>query len=1067
MPPFSVVLSVDPPLPFERVRQPVPFGKYLLLDRISVGGMAEVFKAKSYGVEGFEKIIAIKRILPTMGEDRDFIKMFIDEAKIAGQLAHANICQIFELGRIDGSHFIAMEYIWGKDLLQIQNRLRKIKQPMPIAMACFTIAKVLEGLDYAHRKRDPLGRPLEIVHRDCSPQNVLVSYEGEVKIIDFGIAKATSRNSRTMAGVLKGKFGYMSPEQVRGLPLDRRSDIFALGTMLYECLTGDRLFQGETDFSTLEKVRNVDIRPPREINPNIPPAVEAVILKALAKDVEERYQWCSEMLADLQAFLMAQDVVFTAKSLSSWLKEVFSIEIDRERQQLEQYKRVGRDGLIDGVPAADAKVDIVDRLGEAGPAEGDPTMLGEPNFDDIERVAAVSAEVGPAPGSPAARGAEADDDEDGEAFGEEAPTEIFGEINHGAHPVATPILPTTRPPTSQPPQTRPPRPPPSSRLPTARGDLFESARSTPAGPTTAQQPSGSPSQSQPRPPSHIPPHPSQMQPRPAPPPPQEMGMAGASPGFAMQNYANPANAGAAYSSFGQPPGPGAPLHPQPHPSHQMASMAPTLVPTSSQPIALGTPGAVPAGSSQPTNGMPPQHPGATLLGAAPPNVRGYAPGYPPPAQYPGPAMLPPHGPHGPQGPHGPHGPHGPQMMYPPQGYPPNPYGPPQHPYTTTPAYAAVSAIEQTPPVAGTKRSSIVRDVAIGVAIAALVLGGFLVVKFLILEDGAPRSVAATTAVATIRLAMPASISADLFVDDKKVAIVGNEHQIPVTAGQRKVKLVGPKGVQCEKVMTLAAGKVTTLDCALDVAVANPGEGSAKPAEAAGGGSASAPAVGSASVPAGASTSPSGSGAPVAPANEVKPGEVKPPDAKPVDARPAAPVSDKAASSDKMPIEDKARPADKVADKAPIEDKAKPADKAADRMPTEDRARPADKAAEKPRQVERPRAERQRPPVEDDPLGTLQGGTKPGEAKPEVKKPGKAEPSARAPVDTRGYLAVISKPVAKIAVDGVDTGLSTPISGHTLPLTPGKHKVTFVLNDAKHTFTVVIKAGEITTLQKDL
>src|SRR4051812_33205101 len=175
--------------------------------------MAEVFKAKSYGVEGFEKIIAIKRILPTMGEDRDFIKMFIDEAKIAGQLAHANICQIFELGRIDGSHFIAMEYIWGKDLLQIQNRVRKLKQSIPIPTACFAIAKVLEGLDYAHRKRDPLGRPLEIVHRDCSPQNVLVSYEGEVKVIDFGIAKATSRNSRTMAGVLKGKFGYMSPSR--------------------------------------------------------------------------------------------------------------------------------------------------------------------------------------------------------------------------------------------------------------------------------------------------------------------------------------------------------------------------------------------------------------------------------------------------------------------------------------------------------------------------------------------------------------------------------------------------------------------------------------------------------------------------------------------------------------------------------------------------------------------------------------------------------------------------------------------------------------------------------------
>ena len=298
----------------------------MLLDRSSVGGMAEVFKAKSYGVEGFEKIIAIKRILPTMGEDRDFIKMFIDEAKIAGQLAHANICQIFELGRTDNAHFIAMEFIWGKDLLQIQNRLRKLKQTMNAAMASFIVAKVCEGLDYAHRKKDPMGRPLEIVHRDCSPQNVLISYEGEVKIIDFGIAKAASRSSRTMHGVLKGKFGYMSPEQVRGLPLDRRSDIFALGTILYECITGERLFQGDTDFATLEKVRNVDIVPPRQLNPTIPEAVERIIMKALARDVEQRYQWCGEMLADLQAFLMAQPSVFTAKSLSGWMKEGFAPE---------------------------------------------------------------------------------------------------------------------------------------------------------------------------------------------------------------------------------------------------------------------------------------------------------------------------------------------------------------------------------------------------------------------------------------------------------------------------------------------------------------------------------------------------------------------------------------------------------------------------------------------------------------------------------------------------------------------------------------------------------------------
>jgi hypothetical protein len=406
------------------VRQPIPFGKYLLLDRISVGGMAEVFKAKSYGVEGFEKVIAIKRILPSMGEDRDFIKMFIDEAKIAGQLTHANICQIFELGRIDGAHFIAMEYIWGKDLLQIQNRFRKRKEVMPVPMACYVISRVCEGLDYAHRKRDPMGRPLEIVHRDCSPQNVLCSYEGEVKIIDFGIAKAASRSSQTMAGVLKGKFGYMSPEQVRGLPLDRRSDIFALGTILYESLTGVRLFQGESDFSTLEKVRNVDIVPPRTVNRDIPEQVEHIVMRALERDPDDRYQGCNEMQADLRAFLMSQEMVSGPKQLSGWLKDGFAPELARERQLMEDYRRAGRDGLFQGKAAAEANLDVVEHLGEAGPVEGDPTVLGGPSFDDI-----IEGDVEPIRTSGRQRG----DD-----FGDEGPTELFGEMDGRVNPASEP-----------------------------------------------------------------------------------------------------------------------------------------------------------------------------------------------------------------------------------------------------------------------------------------------------------------------------------------------------------------------------------------------------------------------------------------------------------------------------------------------------------------------------------------------------------------------------------------------------------------------------------------------------
>ncbi len=323
----------------------MPFGKYVLLERISVGGMAEVFKAKTFGVEGFARVIAVKRILPSMAEDSDFITMFIDEANIAGQLAHANVCQIFELGKIDESHYIAMEFIWGKDLLQAQNRFRKLRQVMPSAMAAFIIGKMCEGIDYAHKKRGPGGVPLDIVHRDISPQNVLVSYEGEVKVIDFGIAKAATRSSRTQAGVLKGKFGYMSPEQVRGQPIDRRSDIFSIGTVFHELLTGERLFVAESDFSTLEKIRKAEIPPPTTVNQDIPVELERIVMRALTVSPDDRYQWASEMQADLLSYLAGVNPAFTAGRLSTWVKEAFGVEYTRERELNDSYRDVGPEVL--------------------------------------------------------------------------------------------------------------------------------------------------------------------------------------------------------------------------------------------------------------------------------------------------------------------------------------------------------------------------------------------------------------------------------------------------------------------------------------------------------------------------------------------------------------------------------------------------------------------------------------------------------------------------------------------------------------------------------------------------
>ncbi len=322
------------------MKQPIPFGKYYLLERINVGGMAEVFRAKAYGVEGFERLVAVKRILPNIAEDKEFIRMFIDEAKLAVQLNHANIAQIFDLGMVEASYYIALEHIHGRDLRAIFDRCRAHNDPMPIAQACFVVMKACEGLDYAHNKRDQAGREIGLVHRDVSPQNVLVSFEGEVKLIDFGIAKAAGKGSKTQAGILKGKFGYMSPEQVRGLPVDRRSDIFSCGIVLYELLTGERLFIGESDFSTLEKVRNVEILPPSTYNRRIPDELERIVLKALAKDPEDRYQNAIDLHDELQAFVYTAGEFYSRKDLAAWMKRVFAQEIDDEAAKIESFRRL-------------------------------------------------------------------------------------------------------------------------------------------------------------------------------------------------------------------------------------------------------------------------------------------------------------------------------------------------------------------------------------------------------------------------------------------------------------------------------------------------------------------------------------------------------------------------------------------------------------------------------------------------------------------------------------------------------------------------------------------------------
>ena len=314
-----------------------PFGKYLLLQRVSVGGMAEIFKALPANADRIDQIVAIKRILPNIAEDDEFIGMFIDEARIAGQLHHPNICRIYELGRVNNDHYIAMQFLWGRDLLKLMNRHKKAGRFVNPMMAAFIGSKALSALHYAHTKHDQDGQPLNIIHRDVSPQNIIVGYSGQVKLIDFGVARAASQSQKTQAGILKGKFGYMSPEMIRGLPIDHRSDVFAMGICLHELLTNTRLFYGETDFATLELVRDANVMPPSHKAPGVPPTLDAIVLKALSREADERYQDAAEMQVALEYFLATHDPQYGQTDVGMAMRQAFHTEVQRERDRLELF----------------------------------------------------------------------------------------------------------------------------------------------------------------------------------------------------------------------------------------------------------------------------------------------------------------------------------------------------------------------------------------------------------------------------------------------------------------------------------------------------------------------------------------------------------------------------------------------------------------------------------------------------------------------------------------------------------------------------------------------------------
>jgi eukaryotic-like serine/threonine-protein kinase len=348
--------------------------KYRVTDKIDAGGMAEVYRGISESaIGGIKKAVAIKKILPTLTKNKKFIQMFLDEARVTMHLQHANIVGVFDIGMADTAYFIVMEYVDGANLKTIIESLRRQGQRMPLAHVVYVMMEVCKGLQYAHDATDPdTGRELGIVHRDISPPNILISKRGEVKLVDFGLAKATSQLETTDPGVVKGKFSYLAPEAANGKEVDRRADVFAVGILLYELLTGKRLFFGETDYQTIELVRQAKVPPIAPQNQEVSPELEQIIRRALARDVTERYASAADLQEALAQFLFSQRLKVTSRDVEQLVQACL-----REKQRSQPQIRRNEGSIIDTLINEEIlKFTSLDNL-EGGSSGTSPSPVGE------------------------------------------------------------------------------------------------------------------------------------------------------------------------------------------------------------------------------------------------------------------------------------------------------------------------------------------------------------------------------------------------------------------------------------------------------------------------------------------------------------------------------------------------------------------------------------------------------------------------------------------------------------------------------------------------------------------
>jgi serine/threonine protein kinase len=351
--------------------------QYDLLARLAAGGMAEIFLARANSLAGLERYVVLKRIRPERGDDARWVAMFLDEARLAAQLQHPNIAQVFDLGQIGDDYFYTMEYVHGEDVLDILTRTGELKQPMPVQVALSIIAGAAAGLAHAHERCAPDGRPLGIVHRDISPSNLMVSMEGTVKVVDFGVAKARFRSTETQAGTIMGKVAYLSPEQCTTGEIDHRSDIFSLGIVMYEMLTNSRLFKRETDYETLRSIARDNPIAPSAIVPNLPRGLDEVVLRALSKDPDKRYHTAHAMLDALEHVAEKAGMSITSNVLRRYMRDLFGMreepwrELERamipmiEDSEIELIEEDSRPRVVHGLPA-DAKAEAVPMLQQTG-----------------------------------------------------------------------------------------------------------------------------------------------------------------------------------------------------------------------------------------------------------------------------------------------------------------------------------------------------------------------------------------------------------------------------------------------------------------------------------------------------------------------------------------------------------------------------------------------------------------------------------------------------------------------------------------------------------------------------